>query len=138
MKSKAKQHNVKYEEVSERILKSTQTCSHCFALTGPRGRKGLRISAWTCSKCGTQKINNGFKRIYNIINENSANNHRLAYKEVLLSSINSEKNNDLIDNKMEQCLEKESNNKGNKTLRLIKTSPTLLDVKGLEIKLTTL
>ena len=128
MKSKAKQHNVKYEEVSERILKSTQTCSHCFALTGPRGRKGLRISAWTCSKCGTQHNRN----------ENSANNHRLAYKEVLLSSINSEKNNDLIDNKMEQCLEKESNNKGNKTLRLIKTSPTLLDVKGLEIKLTTL
>ena len=119
LKSKAKQHNVKYEEVSERILKSTQTCSHCLSLTGPRGRKGLSVSAWTCSKCGAQHNRN----------ENSANNHRLAYKEVLLSSINSEKGNDLIDNKMEQCLEKDLK---------IKASPTLLDVKGLDIKLTTL
>ena len=94
-------------------------------MTSPRGRKGLSVSAWICSKCGTQRINNGFKRIYNIINENSANNHRLAYKKVLLSSINSEKNNDQTDNKMEQCLEKESNNKGNKTLRLIKANPRL-------------
>lgn len=97
LKSKAKQHNVKYEEVSERILKSTQTCSHCLSLTGPRGRKGLGVSAWTCSKCGTQHNRN----------ENSANNHRLAYKEILLSSIQLNKENDLIDNKTEQCLEKE-------------------------------
>jgi hypothetical protein len=73
LKSKAKKHNVKYEEVSERMLISTQTCSHCKALTGPRGRKGLGVSAWTCSKCGGQH-----KR-----NENSADNHRLAYKESL-------------------------------------------------------
>ena len=112
LKSKAKQHNVKYEEVSERILKSTQTCSHCLSLTGPRGRKGLSVSAWTCSKCGAQHNRN----------ENSANNHRLAYKEVLLSSINSEKGNDLIDNKMEQCLEKDLK---------IKASPTLQDVGDL-------
>ena len=119
LKSKAKQHNVKYEEVSERILKSTQTCSHCLSLTGPRGRKGLSVSAWTCSKCGTHHNRN----------ENSANNHRLAYKEVLLSSINSKKGNDQTDNKMEQCLEKDLK---------IKASPTLLDVKGLDIKLNTL
>ena len=115
LKSKANQHNVKYEEVSEGILKSTQTCSHCFALTGPRGRKGLGISAWTCSKCGKQHNRN----------ENSADNHRLAYKEILLLSINSEKGNDLTDNKTEQCLEKDLK---------INTSFTLQDVGDLDNK----
>ena len=107
LKSKANQHNVKYEEVSEGILKSTQTCSHCRSMTGPRGRKGLGISAWTCSKCGKHHNRN----------ENSADNHRLAYKEILLLSINSEKGNDLTDNKMEQCLEKDLKNKVSLTLQ---------------------
>ena len=84
-------------------------------MTGPRGRKGLGVSAWTCSKCG----------MHHNRNENSANNHRLAYKEVLLSSINSEKSNDLIDNKTEQCLEKELK---------IKASSTLQDVGDLDNK----
>ena len=84
-------------------------------MTGPRGRKGLGVSAWTCSKCG----------MHHNRNENSANNHRLAYKEVLLSSINSEKSNDLIDNKTEQCLEKELK---------IKASSTLQDVADLDNK----
>jgi transposase len=52
------------------LLKSTQTCSHCLALTGPRGLRGLSVSDWTCKACGRHH-----KR-----NENSANNHRLAYK----------------------------------------------------------
>ena len=79
----------------------------------------LGVSAWTCSKCGVQHNRN----------ENSANNHRLAYKEILLSSINPKKGNDLIGNKTEQCLEKELK---------IKASSTLQDVGDLDIKLTTL
>lgn len=75
LRTKAKKHNVIYEEVSERILVSTQTCSHCKALTGPKGRKGLGVSAWTCSKCGSQHLRN----------QNSADNHRLAYKNSLAS-----------------------------------------------------
>ena len=74
LKSKAKKHNVKYEEISERILISTQTCSHCKALTGPRGRKGLSVSCWVCSQCGSHHLRN----------QNSADNHRLAYKESLI------------------------------------------------------
>ncbi len=70
LKTKAQRHNVTYVEVSERILVSTQTCSYCKALTGPRGRKGLSVSAWTCSKCGRHHLRN----------RNSADNHRLAYK----------------------------------------------------------
>lgn len=77
LKTKAKRHNVKYLEVSERVLVSTQTCSHCNALTGPRGRKGLSVSAWTCSKCGTAHLRN----------RNSADNHRLAYKRSIEPSI---------------------------------------------------
>lgn len=76
LKSKAKKHNVKYVEISERILVSTQTCSHCKALTGPRGRKGLSVSSWECPKCGKHHMRN----------QNSADNHRLAYKESLLKS----------------------------------------------------
>ena len=55
------------------ILKSTQTCSNCKAMTGPRGRKGLGVSSWACLKCGRHHNRN----------ENSADNHRLAYKESL-------------------------------------------------------
>ncbi len=73
LRTKAKKHNVKYIEVSEMILKSTQTCSNCKAMTGPRGRKGLGVSSWACLKCGRHHNRN----------ENSADNHRLAYKESL-------------------------------------------------------
>ena len=61
LKSKAKKHNVSYVEVSERILVSTQTCSHCKNLTGPRGRKGLSVSAWVCSRCGKSHLRNQAK-----------------------------------------------------------------------------
>ena len=76
LKSKAAKHNVKYVEISERMLVSTQTCSKCNALTGPKGRKGLSVSAWECPKCGA----------YHNRNENSADNHRLAYKASLTLS----------------------------------------------------
>ena len=112
-------HNVIYSEVSERILKSTQTCSHCFALTCPRGRKGLGVSAWQCVKCG--KLHNR--------NENSADNHRLAYKEALLNQRLESKGiklpNDLSANKLdkvEPCPEKELKNKANLTLQDVEGS----------------
>ncbi|MER6999158.1 transposase [Streptomyces sp. NPDC000410] len=36
----------------DRFFPSTQLCSHCGALTGPKGKDGLRIRTWTCD-CGT-------------------------------------------------------------------------------------
>ncbi|MBP8278474.1 MAG: transposase [Propionivibrio sp.] len=39
------------EEVNEAY--STQTCSCCGSITGPRGVTGLGIRAWICSVCGT-------------------------------------------------------------------------------------
>ncbi|MFC5724400.1 RNA-guided endonuclease InsQ/TnpB family protein [Streptomyces gamaensis] len=36
----------------DRFFPSTRLCSHCGALTGPKGREGLRIRTWTCD-CGT-------------------------------------------------------------------------------------
>lgn len=83
LKIKAQKHNVEYSEVSERILISTQTCSQCFALTGPKGRKGLSVSAWDCSKCGSHHLRN----------QNSADNHRLAYKESLAKRLAEELKN---------------------------------------------
>jgi transposase len=77
LKTKARKHNTKYAEMSERILVSTQTCSHCKALTGPRGRKGLSVSAWDCTKCGRHHLRN----------QNSADNHRLAYKDALAKEL---------------------------------------------------
>lgn len=35
----------------DRFFPSTQLCSNCGALTGPKGKKGLRIRTWTCD-CG--------------------------------------------------------------------------------------
>ncbi|MDY7537874.1 transposase [Undibacterium sp. 5I1] len=39
-----------YLEIDEAY--STQTCSACFARSGPRGLEGLEIRGWVCSNCG--------------------------------------------------------------------------------------
>ena len=49
-------------------------------MTGPRGRKGLGVSSWACLKCGRHHERN----------QNSADNHRLAYKESLEGKTNKE------------------------------------------------
>ena len=46
---KAMARKVVYREVSERL--STQTCSHCGAVGGPKGREGLGIREWVCAEC---------------------------------------------------------------------------------------
>jgi putative transposase len=35
---------------------TTQTCSSCFELTGPKGAKNLSVREWTCKCCGTQHL----------------------------------------------------------------------------------
>jgi putative transposase len=35
----------------DRFFPSTQLCSHCGALTGPKGKAGLKVRTWTCD-CG--------------------------------------------------------------------------------------
>ena len=39
-----------YEEVNEAW--STQTCSQCGAISGPKGQQGLNKRTWICSDCG--------------------------------------------------------------------------------------
>lgn len=39
-----------FVEVSERW--TSVTCSECGALSGPEGRKGLRVRRWDCAECG--------------------------------------------------------------------------------------
>lgn len=70
LKYKAHKHNVVYEEVSERELKSTQACSCCGKKTGPKGLQGLSVSKWICGDCKSSHNRN----------ENSAYNHLLARK----------------------------------------------------------
>lgn len=40
------------EYVEASNFKSTQTCSACGAITGPRGKSGLAVRAWECAACG--------------------------------------------------------------------------------------
>ena len=47
---KAIARKVVYREVSERL--STQTCSGCGAIGGPKGREGLGVREWVCCECG--------------------------------------------------------------------------------------
>ena len=42
--------NVIFEEVNESY--STQTCSQCGSIEGPKGLKGLGIREWFCASCG--------------------------------------------------------------------------------------
>lgn len=48
---KAKRHQVLFKEVNEAY--STQTCSRCGSVEGPKGVAGLGIRRWTCS-CGAE------------------------------------------------------------------------------------
>ena len=70
LKTKAQKHSVGYHEVDEKVVKSTQTCSNCGSVTGPKGLKGLRVSKWQCFECG----------FVHLRNQNSAKNHMLAWK----------------------------------------------------------
>ncbi len=46
---KAVARKVVFREVSERL--TTQACSGCGAISGPKGRKGLGIREWVCGEC---------------------------------------------------------------------------------------
>jgi transposase len=41
----------RFVEANERM--STQTCSDCGAIGGPKGLEGLRVRSWTCLECGS-------------------------------------------------------------------------------------
>lgn len=47
---KAIARKVVYREVSERF--TTQACSCCGAIGGPKGRNGLEVRGWVCGECG--------------------------------------------------------------------------------------
>lgn len=47
---KAVKHGAWFQEVSESF--STQTCSDCGLIGGPKGLEGLAIRGWTCVGCG--------------------------------------------------------------------------------------
>ncbi len=68
LKHKAVKHNTVYQEVSEKALKSTQSCSDCGQITGPKGLQGLGVSQWQCVKCQSMHLRN----------QNSAKNHLQA------------------------------------------------------------
>jgi IS605 OrfB family transposase len=48
---KSRQAGVVFEEVNEAW--STQTCSCCGSVEGPKGRAELDVREWTCQSCGT-------------------------------------------------------------------------------------
>ena len=50
LRYKALRHGAGFEVVSERL--STQTCSDCGSVGGPKGIAGLGIRHWHCSDCG--------------------------------------------------------------------------------------
>ena len=51
LRYKSQQASRKYVEVSEKW--TTQTCSVCKCIAGPKGRAGLNERAWICPNCGT-------------------------------------------------------------------------------------
>ena len=51
LKYKCDHAGVAFAQVDERY--TTQTCSECFTLGGPKGRSGLGVRQWLCEQCGT-------------------------------------------------------------------------------------
>lgn len=52
LRYKAIGHGGTYDEVSEAF--TTQACSACGTLGGPRGLEGLRVREWECADCGAK------------------------------------------------------------------------------------
>ena len=52
LRDKAIRHGAEYIEVDERL--TTQVCSVCSALGGPKGREDLVVREWSCSGCGAR------------------------------------------------------------------------------------
>lgn len=50
LRYKAIAHGAFFAEVDERY--SSQTCSACGSISGPKGRKGLRVRQFECADCG--------------------------------------------------------------------------------------
>ena len=50
LRYKAIRHGAEYVEVDERL--TTQVCSACGALGGPKGREDLVVRDWACGSCG--------------------------------------------------------------------------------------
>jgi putative transposase len=50
LRYKAIARGARFVDVSEYL--TTQTCSDCGAVGGPKGNAGLEIREWTCSRCG--------------------------------------------------------------------------------------
>jgi len=51
LRYKASRHGARYVEADERL--SSQTCSDCGAVGGPKGIAGLGVRRWTCPCCGS-------------------------------------------------------------------------------------
>lgn len=52
LRYKSIRNGAAYEEVSEYL--STQACSACGCVSGPKGRAGLNERMWTCTDCGCE------------------------------------------------------------------------------------
>jgi putative transposase len=50
LRYKAIRHGARFVETNERM--STQTCSGCSTIGGPKGLEGLRVRSWSCLCCG--------------------------------------------------------------------------------------
>lgn len=55
LKYKCKWYGVEYIE-APRFFPSTQMCSNCGELTGPKGLKDLHIRKWVCSTCRVEHL----------------------------------------------------------------------------------
>jgi putative transposase len=52
LKFKSVREGTWFEEVNESF--TTQACSDCGSISGPKGQKGLEIRSWVCSECGSE------------------------------------------------------------------------------------
>lgn len=50
LRYKSIRNGVRYEEVNEAY--SSQSCSACGSISGPKGREGLAVRQWVCGECG--------------------------------------------------------------------------------------
>lgn len=63
---KAKIAGVEYEEVQS--FYHSETCHVCKKLTGPSGKKEIKIMKWTCSSCGTRH-DRELNAVMNVLNK---------------------------------------------------------------------
>jgi putative transposase len=68
--------------LADRFYPSTQICSCCGCLTGPKGREEMHVEEWIYSECGAEHTRDGNSGRINARGHDTSNRHSYGCRQV--------------------------------------------------------